>query len=121
MGETSSRPTRKSRVLVVDDQLSMAETLAEGLVDRGYAATAVSASGHAASLLSNGDDIDLLVTDLRMPSGAIGFSGAIVPMREMQRRYAAWAYEQLGGRKMDTAEKLGVDFKTLNKWLTEEL
>jgi transposase len=41
-------------------------------------------------------------------------------MREMQRRYAAWAYERLGERKVQTAEKLGVDFKTLHKWLTAE-
>ena len=38
-------------------------------------------------------------------------------MREAQRRYAHYAYERLGGRKMQTAEKLGVDFKTLSKWL----
>lgn len=45
------------------------------------------------------------------------FAGEVVPMREMQRRYAAWAYEQLDGRKLVTAEKLGVDFKTLQRWL----
>src|SRR5689334_7823699 len=40
----SDRP----RVLVVDDQLSMAEMLCDGLSERGY-------------------DVDALVTDLRMP------------------------------------------------------
>ncbi len=50
------------------------------------------------------------------PQGA-AFSGEVLPMRELQRRYAAWAYERMGGRKLLTAEKLGVDFKTLSRWL----
>jgi two-component system response regulator HydG len=45
------------------------------------------------------------------------FSGEVVPIRRVQREYAAWAFEQLGGRKLMTAEKLGVDFKTLSRWL----
>jgi two-component system response regulator HydG len=45
------------------------------------------------------------------------FTGAVMPMREMQRRYAAWALEQLGGKKLVTAEKLDIDIKTLAKLL----
>jgi len=56
----------KPRVLVVDDHLDMAETLAEGLLDRGYDAVACSSSSEAARRLE-GDGIDALVTDLRMP------------------------------------------------------
>jgi two-component system response regulator HydG len=48
----------------------------------------------------------------------IDFVGEVVPFRELQRRYAAWAYERLDGRKVLTAERLGVDFKTLSRWLT---
>lgn len=48
------------------------------------------------------------------------FDGAILPVREVQRRYAAWALEQLGGNKTRAAERLGVDVKTLSKWLTQE-
>jgi two-component system, NtrC family, response regulator HydG len=48
------------------------------------------------------------------------FSGAVLPMREVQRRYAAWALDQLGGRKAQTAEKLEVDIKTLSRWLRED-
>jgi two-component system response regulator HydG len=47
------------------------------------------------------------------------FSDPVLPMREMQRRYAAWAYERLGGRKLLTAEKLGIDDKTLTSWLAK--
>ncbi len=48
------------------------------------------------------------------------FGDAIIPVRELQRRYAAWALERLGGRKMLTCEKLGIDAKTLAKWLAVE-
>lgn len=37
----------------------------------------------------------------------------LVPIREMQRSYAAWALEQLGNNRTRTAEKLGIDYKTL--------
>jgi two-component system response regulator HydG len=56
----------------------------------------------------------------QVSSSGLSFSGEIVPMRDVQRRYATWVYERLGGRKMQTAEKLGVDFKTLSKWLVGE-
>ena len=49
---------------------------------------------------------------------AFTFEGPVVPMREMQRRYATWAYEQLAGRKLVTAEALGIDDKTLARWLS---
>ncbi len=48
------------------------------------------------------------------------FEGAVLPMRELQRRYAAWALVQLGGNKRRTAESLEMDHKTLAKLLTEE-
>jgi two-component system response regulator HydG len=44
----------------------------------------------------------------------------VLPVREVQRRYAAWAFQQLQGRRGVTAEKLGIDDKTLAKWLAEE-
>ena len=50
----------------------------------------------------------------------ITFVGEVVPFRELQRRYAAWAYERMEGRKVLTASILGVDFKTLSKWLGSE-
>jgi two-component system, NtrC family, response regulator HydG len=47
------------------------------------------------------------------------FDGEIVPIDELERRYAAWALAQTGGHRGKTAEKLGVDPKTLRKWLGE--
>jgi two-component system response regulator HydG len=65
---------------------------------------------------------ELALTDLPPTIGAkrdavASFTGEIVPMREMQRQYASWAYEKLGAKKLVTAEKLDVDPKTLAKLL----
>jgi two-component system response regulator HydG len=48
------------------------------------------------------------------------FEGDVLPLREVQRRYVAWAFEQLGGRKARAAEKLGIDVKTLARWLEDD-
>jgi two-component system response regulator HydG len=64
-------------------------------------------------------DLPSSVLSLR-GSDARDFGDTIVPVRELQRRYAAWALERLGGRKMLTCEKLGIDAKTLSKWLAAE-
>jgi two-component system response regulator HydG len=50
----------------------------------------------------------------------IEFGSRVLPLREMQRRYVAWAYERLGSRKLVTAERLGIDDKTLARWLSRE-
>ncbi len=47
------------------------------------------------------------------------FQGEIMPIRELQRRYATWVLGQLGGHKGKTADKLGIDAKTLWKWLSD--
>jgi len=54
------------------------------------------------------------------PSARMPFHGEIMPARELQRRYAAWALEQLGGHRTRTAERLGIDMKTLARWLADE-
>ncbi|HEY4242797.1 MAG TPA: sigma-54 dependent transcriptional regulator [Kofleriaceae bacterium] len=56
----------EARILVVDDKLALAETLADGLADRGYVARATGDAREALALLQAGE-LDLLVTDLRMP------------------------------------------------------
>jgi two-component system response regulator HydG len=55
-----------SNVIVVDDKLAMAETLADGLTDLGVAATAFGSSRAALHAITSGE-IDVVVTDLRMP------------------------------------------------------
>jgi two-component system response regulator HydG len=51
--------------------------------------------------------------------GFAAFEGDVIPVRELTRRYAVWALEQLGGHRTRTAERLGIDLKTLAKWLGE--
>jgi two-component system response regulator HydG len=71
-----------------------------------------------------GSRAEIGVEDL--PPGVLGgerdavlaFRGQVVPFRDLQRRYAAWALEQTGGHRGRTAERLGVDAKTLAKWLS---
>jgi two-component system response regulator HydG len=48
------------------------------------------------------------------------FEGDVIPVRELQRTYARWALERLNGQKGRTAEALGIDGKTLAKWLNHE-
>jgi two-component system response regulator HydG len=48
------------------------------------------------------------------------FGDVVLPIRELQRRYAAWALQRLGGAKMATCDALGIDSKTLAKWLSSD-
>ncbi len=45
------------------------------------------------------------------------FDGPVLPMRELQQRYARWALSELGGNKTRAAERLGIDVKTLSRYL----
>jgi two-component system response regulator HydG len=57
----------RERVLVVDDDLALAETLADGLTEHGFDAVACASSTEAARRLEE-EPFDALVTDLRMPA-----------------------------------------------------
>jgi two-component system response regulator HydG len=52
-------------------------------------------------------------------AASTAFQGEIMPMRELERRYAVWAVGQTGGHRGKAAEKLGIDPKTLRKWLED--
>jgi two-component system response regulator HydG len=45
------------------------------------------------------------------------FGDRVMTIREMQRSYANWALQRFSGAKMLTCEALGIDSKTLAKWL----
>jgi two-component system response regulator HydG len=71
-----------------------------------------------------GTSEDVTVEDLPdalrgTPAAASAFAGEIVALQEIDRRYARWALEQLGGRRMATAERLEIDRKTLARLLGE--
>ena len=48
------------------------------------------------------------------------FGCRVIPIRELQRRYASWALQRFSGAKLATCEALGIDSKTLAKWLRSE-
>lgn len=66
------------------------------------------------------DDLPPAVAQQRPARAPADFGDEIIPVRELQRRYAAWALERVGGRKNLACEKLGIDAKTLNKWLASD-
>ena len=55
--------------------------------------------------------------DRAQPSGP-DFGSRVLPMREMQHQYAAWALSRCGGEKRGTCEALGIDYKTLMRHLS---
>ena len=63
---------RHPRVVVVDDQLAMAEMIAEGLMDLEFDAVPLSSGADAIARVEAGN-VDAIVTDLRMP-GVDGFA-----------------------------------------------
>ncbi|MGH7281822.1 MAG: response regulator, partial [Polyangiaceae bacterium] len=56
----------KGRVIIVDDEQSMAEMIADDLAGRGYEAVAEKSARRAAQMLEE-ESVDALITDLRMP------------------------------------------------------
>jgi two-component system response regulator HydG len=60
---------------------------------------------------------DLPPSIVASASPQLTFQGPVLRLEEVERRYACWALEQLGGRRMLTAETLDVDRKTLVKLL----
>ena len=67
------------RVLLVDDDMLVRETLAAQLEDAGYAVLAAADGNEAITLLAQGRPVDVMVTDLSMP----GMSGLTL-IREAQ-------------------------------------
>jgi two-component system response regulator HydG len=65
-------------------------------------------------------DLPEEVTAARSSGDGLGLVDRILPIRDVQRRYAAWALQQCNGHRGKTAERLDVDAKTLAKWLSEE-
>jgi len=65
------------------------------------------------------EDLPKNVTGAASETSDAGFGDKVLPIRDIQRRYATWALQKLGGAKMATCEALGIDSKTLAKWLKE--
>jgi two-component system response regulator HydG len=80
----SDRKSAKPRILVVDDDRALLETISDGLVDAGYDPVAMVKSADAGEALRK-PEFHALVTDLRMPGvdglGLLGLSKRFVPER----------------------------------------
>ena len=63
--------TRKSGILVVDDDDDVREVLAETLQDFGYGVECAASAEEALSLVASRPDLGMVITDVRMP----GMSG----------------------------------------------
>jgi len=63
------------------------------------------------------EDLPAHVVTRATTPAALDFGDTVLPIRELQRRYASWALQRFGGAKMATCEALGIDSKTLSKWL----
>jgi len=65
-------------------------------------------------------EVEDLPQAIRFDSGnPMDVFSKVLPARELQHRYAQWALERCSGLKNRTAESLGIDIKTLNRWLQE--
>jgi DNA-binding NtrC family response regulator len=65
--------------------------------------------------------LDWLTTSPGAAASATGFVvGEVQPLDDVERRYAKWALEQLGGRRMDTAKALGISHPTFAKLVKDE-
>ena len=58
---------RRKRILLVDDEIMVRDTLAAALEDAGYAVAVADSGTEALALLRTGEPVDVLVSDLSMP------------------------------------------------------
>lgn len=75
-------PSKPARVLVVDDDRPVLETVAAQLEDSGFAVVTAGGGAEALALIDAGTAVDALVTDLSMP----GLNGVDLIRRAQERR-----------------------------------
>ncbi|CAH2599157.1 Histidine kinase [Rhodovastum atsumiense] len=94
-----SASPRARRVLVVDDEDVVRETLAVGLEDAGFVVLTAQGGVEALALLEAGEEVDTLISDLSMP----GLSG-IALIREAQARHPGLPAVLLTGYMGESAQ-----------------
>jgi two-component system response regulator AtoC len=71
--------------------------------------------------LESGPELKLDWVVVRNAAGGAGFtSNGVEPLDSLERRYAKWALDQLGGKKLETARALGISHPTFAKLTREE-
>jgi CheY-like chemotaxis protein len=66
-GTVTAAATPSRRVLLVDDEEMVRESLAAGLMDAGFGVLVAGSGAEALALLDAGEQVDMLVTDFSMP------------------------------------------------------
>ncbi|CAH2602582.1 Histidine kinase [Rhodovastum atsumiense] len=61
-------PVRPGRILLVDDEAMLRDTLAAGLADSGFSVLTACGGPEALALLDQGEAVDALITDFSMPA-----------------------------------------------------
>jgi CheY-like chemotaxis protein len=79
--ETAAKPQRL-RVLLVDDDAIVREVLAASLDDAGYRVAQAKSGPEALAILSNGERMDVIVSDLTMP----GMDGVTLIRKAQEQR-----------------------------------
>jgi DNA-binding response OmpR family regulator len=93
------RATERPRILVIDDEPDLCETLEMVLSEAGYAVT-TAASGDAAVELAKRESFDLVMTDLRMPG-----LGGVETVAALKRLHPAMAVLVVSGYASDEARR----------------
>ena len=89
-------------ILLVEDELLIRMSLTDTLVDAGYRVLEARNAAEALEIISARDDVDVLITDVRMPGGMDGITLA----REVASRYPAVAIIVTSGHAQPTATDL---------------
>jgi len=108
MSEPQESPPPAKRILLVDDDQEIVETLRVALESKGYVVL-VARDGNEGLALAERDDPDLVILDMMMPKR----SGFLVLERLRRTRPVPVRIIMItaneGNRHKDYAEKLGVD------------
>lgn len=84
MGDPSSEPADSSSpktVMIVEDEILIRMALADAIIDEGYRVFQAVNADEALVILRSREQIDLVVTDVRMP-GSIDGLGLVTKLRE---------------------------------------
>jgi CheY-like chemotaxis protein len=65
-------PTRRTCVLVVEDEILISNLIAEFLGDSGFAVHTVASAEEALAYVKSDGDVDVLFTDINLPGGMDG-------------------------------------------------
>lgn len=123
MNEEPSTASRKFRVLVVDDQIEVARTLASVLPPSEFDCHFYEDGQVALDYLMNREEpVDLVVTDLQMPPGEWGGLWFIDEVRKAGNRMPILVLSGQGGQRQTIeAQRLGADDFVLKEDVETEL